>query len=63
MTLSKRTVDYLLEAEGCIRSAIKTAATCEKPLVVTQLSKLLYDLDHLKEFEKLMDVVEEEIGK
>ena len=47
MALSKQTQDYLLEAEGSIRSAIKSAATNEKPLVVTQLSKLLYDLDHL----------------
>ena len=58
MALSEKTLDYLLEAEGCIRSAIKTAATCENPLVVTQLSKLLYDIDHLKEFEKLQDIVE-----
>ena len=30
----------------------------EKPLVVTQLSKLLYDIDQLKEFEKLQDIVD-----
>jgi len=27
-------------------------------LVVTQLSKLLYDIDQLKEFEKLQDIVD-----
>ena len=63
MALSKQTKDYLLEAEGSIRSAIKSAATNEKPLVVTQLSKLLYDIDHLKEFENLMDVVEKELER
>lgn len=63
MALSKQTLDYLLEAEGSIRSAIKSAATNEKPLVVTQLSKLLYDLDHLKEFEHLMDIVEEKLER
>ena len=63
MALSKQTLDYLLEAEGSIRSAIKCAATNEKPLVVNQLSKLLYDLDHLKEFESLMDVVEKELER
>ena len=63
MALSKQTQDYLLEAEGSIRSAIKSAATNEKPLVVTHLSKLLYDLDHLKEFESLMDVVEKELER
>tara|TARA_B100000902_G_scaffold263566_1_gene249726 strand:- start:254 stop:445 length:192 start_codon:yes stop_codon:yes gene_type:complete len=63
MALSKQTLDYLLEAEGSLRSAIKSAAVNEKPLVVTQLSKLLYDLDHLKEFESLMDLVEREVEK
>tara|TARA_B100000575_G_C22479159_1_gene317718 strand:+ start:212 stop:412 length:201 start_codon:yes stop_codon:yes gene_type:complete len=58
MALSEKTLDYLLEAEGCIRSAIKTAATCENPLVINQISKLLYDIDHLKEFENLQDIVE-----
>ena len=59
MALSQQTLDYLLEAEGSIRSALKFAATNEKPLVITQISKLLYDIESMKEFEKLMDVVEE----
>tara|TARA_X000000368_G_scaffold385331_1_gene344524 strand:- start:36 stop:236 length:201 start_codon:yes stop_codon:yes gene_type:complete len=58
MALSEQTLDHLLEAEGSIRSAIKSAAVNENPLVITQLSKLLYDIDHLKEFEKLQDVIE-----
>ena len=58
MALSEQTLDHLLEAEGSIRSAIKSAAVNENPLVITQISKLLYDIDHLKEFEKLQDIVE-----
>ena len=58
MALSQQTLDYLLEAEGSIRSALKFAATNEKPLVVTQVSKLLYDIESLKEFEKLQDIVD-----
>ena len=58
MALSEQTLDHLLEAEGSIRSAIKCAAVNENPLVVTQISKLLYDIDHLKEFENLQDIVE-----
>ena len=58
MALSEQTLDHLLEAEGCIRSALKSAAVNEKPLVVTQISKLLYDIESLKEFEKLQDIVE-----
>ena len=59
MALSEQTLDHLLEAEGSIRSAIKSAAVNENPLVITQLSKLLYDIDHLKEFENLQDIVED----
>ena len=54
MALSQQTIDYLLEAEGSIRSALKSAAVNEKPLVINQISKLLYDIDHLKEFEKAL---------
>ena len=59
MALSRQTLDYLLEAEGSIRLAMKYAATNEKPLVLTQISKLLYDIESMKEFENLMDMVEE----
>ena len=45
MALSQQTLDHLLEAEGSIRAAIKCAAVNEKPLVVNQISKLLYDID------------------
>ena len=63
MALSQRTLDYLLEAEGSIRSAIKSAAVNEKPLVVTQISKLLYDIESLKEFENLQDIVDAHMKK
>ena len=53
MALSEQTLDYLLEAEGSIRSAIKSAAVNENPLVVTQVSKLLMDIEHIKSFEDL----------
>ena len=63
MALSKQTLDSLLEAEGSIRSAIKFAAMNEKPLVVNQISKLLYDIESLKEFEKLQDIVDAHINE
>ena len=62
MALSQQTIDYLLEAEGSIRSALKSAAVNENPLVVTQISKILYDIDHLKQFEKLQDVIESHLN-
>ena len=63
MALSQQTLDYLLEAEGSIRSAIKSAAVNEKPLVVTQISKLLYDIESLKEIENLQDIVDAHMKK
>ncbi len=63
MALSQQTLDYLLEAEGSIRAAIKCAAVNEKPLVVNQISKLLYDIESLKEFENLQDIVESAMKK
>ena len=62
MALSEQTLDHLLEAEGRIRAAIKCAAVNENPLVVTQISKILYDIDHLKQFEKLQDVIESHLN-
>ena len=63
MALSQQTLDYLLEAQGSIRSAIKSAAVNEKPLVVTQISKILYDIESLKEFEQLQDIVDAHMKK
>ncbi len=47
MALSEQTLDHLLEAEGNIRAAIKCAAVNENPLVITQISKLLYGIEVL----------------
>ena len=63
MALSEQTIDHLLEAEGSIRAAVRCAATNEKPLVVTQLSQLLMDIERVKEFEKLQDIVDAEMQK
>ena len=63
MALSQQTIDYLLEAEGSIRSALKSAAVNEKPLVINQISKLLYDIESLKEFEQLQDIVDAHMKK
>ena len=63
MALSKQTLDHLLEAEGSLRAAVRSAAMNEKPLVITQISQLLMDVEHVKQFEKLQDIVDAEIRK
>ena len=63
MALSQQTVDHLLEAEGSLRAAVRCAATNEKPMVITQLSQLLMDIERVREFEKLHDIVDAEFEK
>ena len=63
MALSQQTLDHLLEAESSLRAAIWCSATNEKPIVVTQLSQLLMDIERVREFEKLQDIVDAEIEK
>ena len=58
MTLSKQTLDPLEEAQGNIRTAIKSASVNEKPIVVHQLSKLLMDIENCKSFDHIMDLME-----
>ena len=63
MALSEQTLDHLLEAEGNLRAAVRSASMNEKPIVVTQLSQLLMDIERVREFEKLQDIVDAEIQK
>ena len=63
MALSQQTLDHLLEAEGSLRAAVRSASMNEKPIVVTQLSQLLIDVDRVREFEKLQDIVDAEIER
>ena len=63
MALSEQTLDHLIEAEGSLRAAVRCAATNEKPIVVTQLSQLLMDIERVREFEKLHDIVDAEFEK
>ena len=57
--LSKQTLEPLEEAQGFIRTAIKSASVNEKPIVVHQLSKLLLDIEQCREFDQIMDIMEQ----
>ena len=63
MALSAQTLDHLLEAEGSLRAAVRSASMNEKPIVVTQLSQLLMDIERVREFEKLQDIVDAELER
>ena len=58
MALSENTLDHLLEVQSHLRAAIKSAAANENPLVVNQISKLLLDVEHIKDFDRIMDIVD-----
>ncbi len=58
MALSQHTLDHLLEAESHMRAAIKSAATNEKALIVSQLSKILLDMQKTKSIEEVMEMIE-----
>ena len=57
--LSKQTLEPLEEAQGFIRTAIKSASVNEKPIVVHQLSNLLLDIEQCREFDHIMDIMEQ----
>ena len=56
--LSKQTLEPLEEVQGLMRTAIRSAAVNEKPIVVHQLTKLLMDIEHIKTFDGIMDIME-----
>lgn len=58
MSLSKQTLDHILECESHLRAAIKSASTNEKPFVVQKLSSILVDFDRVKKMEELMDMLD-----
>ena len=58
MALSKQTLDHLCDAESHIRAAIKSAAVNEKPLVVKQLSEILMSMEQTKQFDEIMDMLD-----
>ena len=55
--LSKQTLEPLEEVQGLMRTAIRSAAVNEKPIVVHQLTKLLMDIEHVKTFDGIMDII------
>ena len=58
MALSEQTLDHMLEAETHMRAAIRSAASNEKPVIVSQLAKILLDIEKAKRIEEVMDMIE-----
>ena len=59
MALSKSVEDSLKEAEASLRNALALAARGERPIVCTQIAKLINDLEHVQSFDGLFDMLED----
>ena len=59
MALSKSVEDSLREAEASLRNALAYAARQERPVVCTQVAKLIGDIESISSFDSIMDTLEE----
>ena len=59
MALSKSVEDSLREAEASLRNALAYAARQERPVVCTQIAKLIGDIESISSFDSIMDTLEE----
>ena len=58
MALSEQTLDHMLEAETHMRAAIRSAASNEKPVIVSHLAQILLDIEKAKRIEEVMDMIQ-----
>ena len=57
MALSESVENSLKEAESSLRNALAYAARQERPLVCTQIAKMIHDIEHIQSFDGLMDML------
>ena len=59
MALSETVENSLKEAEASLRNALAFAARGERPLVCTQIAKLISDIEHIQTFDGIFDTLED----
>lgn len=57
MALSESVEESLKEAESSLRNALSFAARQERPMVCTQIAKLIHDIEHIQSFDGIMDML------
>jgi hypothetical protein len=57
MTLSPRTKELLMEAEGNLRSALANASRSESPQVILMISQILSSLEDVSEVDDKMEMM------
>jgi len=55
MALSKTVQDSLDEATASLRNSLAYAARQERPIVCTQIAKLLAEIENIGSFDELLD--------
>jgi hypothetical protein len=59
MALGKQVEESLKEAEASLRNALAFAARQERPVVCSQIAKIINEIDHIGSFDGIMDKLEE----
>jgi len=59
MALGKQVEDSLKEAEANLRNALAFAARQERPIVCSQIAKMISEIDHIGSFDGILDKLEE----
>ena len=63
MALSKSVEGSLTEAEANLRNALAFAARQERPLVCTQIAKLISDIESIGSMDSILDTLDEKIAE
>ena len=63
MALSKSVAESLTEAEANLRNALAFAARQERPVVCTQIAKLISDIENIGSMDSILDTLDEKIAE
>ena len=63
MALSKSVEESLTEAEANLRNALAFAARQERPVVCTQIAKLISDIENIGSMDSILDTLDEKIAE
>jgi hypothetical protein len=58
MSLSPSVLDSLKDAESSLRNALAYAARQERPIVCTQISRLISEIEGIQSFDNILDKME-----
>lgn len=59
MALSETVTTSLKEAEQSLRNALAYAARQERPIVCTQIAKMINEIESIQSFDSILDTMEE----